>query len=86
LVVKLPAAARGFTRRAIGVGAAQPIAPAALAELASREPVIVIGVGMVGAGALDPRLPGEHRVASLVSLADAVADLPKQRAIVLHCG
>jgi hypothetical protein len=48
--------------------------------------VIVIGVGVVKPGTTDPRLPGEQRVASLLTLSTAVADVPRQRAIVLHCG
>jgi hypothetical protein len=37
-------------------------------------------------GAIDPQLPGDQRVASLVTLANVVADVPRERAIVLHCG
>ncbi len=65
---------------------AQPIAPEALHALAAREDVLVIGVAVVRSGTQDPRLPGEQRVASLMSLARVVADVPRQRAIVLHCG
>ena len=83
--MKLPSAARRFTRRSIGVGRAQSISPEALHELAAREPVVVIGVGIVRPGATDPRLPGEQRVASLVTLDRVVEDLPRQRAIALHC-
>jgi hypothetical protein len=62
---------------------ARSITPEALHDL---EDVIVIGVGVVKPGTTDPRLPGEQRVASLLTLSTAVADVPRQRAIVLHCG
>jgi hypothetical protein len=84
--MKLPPVLRDLTRKAIGMGAAGSISPHALRELAEQEPVVVVGVGMVRPGASDPRLPGEQRVASLITLASVVADLPKQQAIVLHCG
>ena len=84
--MKLPARARSLARRSLGMGRAEAIAPEALLELVAREPVVVISVGMVTDGALDPRLPGVQRVASLRTLARAVADLPRERAIVLHCG
>jgi hypothetical protein len=84
--VKLPAGARRLARRTIGIGRAEPISPTALHVLASRDDVVVIGVGILGAGAIDPRLPGEQRTASLASLPSVVADLPRERAIVLHCG
>jgi hypothetical protein len=84
--VKLPLAARKLTRRAIGLGGAQSITPDELHTLARDEAVIVVGVGIVKAGPLDPRLPGQHRAASLLSLKSAVADVPRQQAIVLHCG
>ena len=83
---RLPASVRTFTRRSIGMSKARPITPDALRELAVREDVLVIGVGMVRPGSRDPRLPGEQRTASLLSLVDSVAGVPKQRAIVLHCG
>ena len=85
-LMKLPAGARRLARRSIGMGRAQPISPTALHDLASHDDVVVIGVGIVGPGAIDPRLPGEQRTASLSSLANVVADLPRERAIVLHCG
>ena len=50
--------------------------------LAAREPVVVIAVGMIAVGGL----PGEQRAASLSTLAEVVADVPRERAIVLHCG
>jgi hypothetical protein len=84
--VRLPAAARRLTRRSIGLGRARSISPEALHELATSEPIVVIGVGIVRPGTIDPRLPGEQRVASLVTLAHAVEDLPRQHAIALHCG
>ena len=62
-MIKLPAAARRLTRRSIGMSRAQPIAPEALHDLAQREEVLVIGVGLVRPGTQDPRLPGEQRVA-----------------------
>ena len=84
--MKIPASLRRLTRRSLGIGRAEPIAPDALHALARREPVVVIAVGIVAPGATDPRLPGEQRTASLRTLAAAVADLPRERAIVLHCG
>lgn len=84
--MKLPGIARRLTRRAIGLGAAHPITPAELHALAAAEPVVVIGVGIVTAGALDSRLPGQQRAESLLSLRSAVADIGRQQAIVLHCG
>lgn len=84
--MKLPAAARRLARRTIGMARAQPIAPDALHELAKREEVLVIGVAVVRSGTPDSRLPGEQRVASLFTLASVVADVPRQRAIVVHCG
>jgi hypothetical protein len=83
--VKLPAGVRRLTRRSIGVGRARSISPEALDELARSEDVVVIGVGIVRPGTIDPRLPGEQRVASLMTLARIVQDLPRQRAIALHC-
>ena len=84
--MKLPLSARKLTRRAIGLGAARPITPTELHALVAREEVIVVGVGIISAGALDPRLPGIQRAASLLSLRSALADVPRQQAIVLHCG
>jgi len=84
--VKIPAVARRLTRRTLGMSRARAITPEALHDLAAREPVIVVGVGMVRAGSTDPCLPGEQRVASLLSLQTVLADVPRQRAIVLHCG
>src|SRR5262245_60499845 len=86
VMTKLPAGARRLARRSIGIGRAQPISATALHELASRDDVVVIGVGMLGPGAIDPRLPGEQRTASLSSLPSVVADLARDRVIVLHCG
>ena len=83
--MKLSAGARRLTRRSVGVGHAPSISPEALHELAAGEPVVVIGVGILRPGVRDPRLPGEQRVASLVTLAHVVEDLPRQHAIVLHC-
>lgn len=84
--MKVPAFARKLARRSIGVRRARAISPAELRDLAGREHVVVIGVGIVRAGATDARLPGDQRVASLLSLAAVVADVPRQHAIVLHCG
>ena len=84
--MKLSAGARRVTRKSIGLGRALSISPDALEELARRETVVVIGVGIVRMGATDPRLPGEQRVASLLTLARTARDLPRERAIVLHCG
>lgn len=68
------------------MGKALSIAPQELRTLAARESVVVIGVGVVSPGAIDPGLPGEQRTASLMTLARVVADVPRERAIVLHCG
>lgn len=84
--MKLSARTRRLARRTIGLGGAASITPEALHALAAREPVVVVGVGVTGPGARDPRLPGEQRTASLFSLAQVVADVPRERAIVLHCG
>lgn len=84
--MKLPAGARKFARRTMGMGRSQPIAPEALHELAAREDVLVISVGMVRPGTTDPRLPGEQRTASLASLATVLEDVPHTRPIILHCG
>jgi hypothetical protein len=81
--MKLPANVRRLTRVTMGMGRAEPIAPAALHALDNP---LVIGVGMVRAGSRDPRLPGEQRVASLLTVANVVADVPRSRPIVLHCG
>lgn len=81
--MKLPAAVRDLSRRALGMGRAEAIAPDQLAALVDP---VVVGVGIVRDGAIDPRLPGEQRTASLVTVARVVADVPKQRPIVLHCG
>jgi hypothetical protein len=81
--VKLPAGARRLAQRAIGLSRARPITPNAVRDL---EDVLVVGVGVVSAGSTDARLPGEQRAASLGSLARVLADVPRQRAIVLHCG
>ena len=81
--MKLPAGIRSLSRRALGMGRAEAIAPEQLAALA--EP-LVVGVGLVRDGVIDSRLPGEQRTASLLTLARVVADVPKQRPIVLHCG
>ncbi len=84
--MKLPATARRLTRRSIGMSRAQAITPEALHDLSGREHVLVIGVGMLRAGSQDPRLPGEQRTASLITLASVIEDVPRSRAIVLHCG
>lgn len=84
--MRLPLSARKLTRRAMGLGAARPLTATELHTLASHEEVIVVGVGIVSAGPLDPRLPGPQRAASLLSLRRTLADVPRQQAIVLHCG
>jgi len=84
--MRLPGSLRRLTRRSLGMGRVAAIAPAALYELAAREPVIVVGVGVVAPGSIDPRLPGEQRTASLFSLATVLADVPRSQPIVLHCG
>jgi hypothetical protein len=84
--VKLPGVARKLARRTMGMARAQPITPAALHALAAREPILVIGVGVLRAGTADPRLPGEQRAASLGSLASVIADVPRSHPIILHCG
>lgn len=81
--MKLPTSVRSLTRRALGLGAARSISAM---ELDALEQVVVIGVGVVSAGTRDRRLPGEQRVASLLTLRKVVADLPRQQPIVLHCG
>jgi hypothetical protein len=84
--MKIPARLRQLTRRTLGMGAAESLDPEGLHELAAREPVIVVGIGLVRPGAIDARLPGEQRTASLVNLSSVLADVPKDRPIVLHCG
>ena len=84
--MKLPTAVRQVTRTMIGVRAAEPIGPAQLQALARREDVVVVAVGMLAAGHIHAALPGEQRAASLASLATVLADVPHDRAIVLHCG
>ena len=75
-----------MTRKALGMGSAVAITPAALRELAARESVLTIAVGVLSPGSIDPALPGEQRSATLASLAAVVATESRQRAIVLHCG
>jgi hypothetical protein len=84
--MKLPGRLRQLTRSAIGLRKSEGITPDALQALAAREPVLVLSVGMLSAGAIDDRLPGEQRGVSLAGLAAAVADVPKTRSIVTHCG
>ena len=84
--MKLPPRIRQLTRSAIGLRKSESITPAELQSLAAREPVLVLSVGILGDGAPDPRLPGEQRGTSLARLASAVADVPKERSIVTHCG
>jgi hypothetical protein len=84
--MKIPATARRLARRTLGMGKAPAIAASELQTLAAREPVVVVAVGMLAPGAIDPALPGEQRTASLRTLAGVVADVPRERAIVLHCG
>jgi hypothetical protein len=84
--MKIPARFRQLTRRTLGMGAAESIDPEELQELAAREPVVVVGIGLVRDGSTDARLPGEQRTASLVNLTSVLADVPRDRPIVLHCG
>jgi hypothetical protein len=84
--VKLPASLRQLTRTTIGLRGAASITPTALHELAAREDVLVLAIGIMTRGTLDARLPGEQRTASLAALHAAVEGVPKQRAIVTHCG
>lgn len=84
--MKVPPAARRLARRVLGVGKAPAIEPAELPSLVAREPVVFVAVGVLAPGQIDPALPGEQRAATLGTLARVVADLPRERAIVLHCG
>ncbi len=84
--LKLPTRVRQITRATIGLRGAASIDPEALQTLAGSQRVLLLGIGNVSAGATDPRLPGEQRAASLFGLAAAVADVPKDRVIVTHCG
>ena len=84
--MKLPPSLRRMTRKALGMGSAVAIAPSALRELAARESVLTIAVGVLQPGSIDPALPGEQRSATLGTLAAVVANESRQRAIVLHCG
>jgi hypothetical protein len=84
--MKVPSIARRATRRMMGMGRAPSIAPLELHALAAREPVVIVAVGIARAGGVDPQLPGEQRTASLMTLAEVVADVPRDRPIVLHCG
>ena len=84
--MKLPAAVRQLTRTAIGLRKSEGISPEELQALAARENVLVLSVGMVSNGGIDERLPGEQRAASLTNLAASVANEPKDRLIVTHCG
>jgi hypothetical protein len=84
--MKVPPVARRFTRRMMGMGRAPSISPLELAALADAEPVVVVAVGIARPGAIDPQLPGDQRGASLGTLSRVVADVPHDRAIVLHCG
>lgn len=84
--MKLPGRLRQLTRTAIGLRESEAISPAALQASAAREDVLVLSVGMVSNGAIDGRLPGEQRGASLTNLARVVAGVPRERLIVTHCG
>ena len=84
--MKLPSRVRSLARTAIGLRKSEAISPAELQALAAREDVLVLSVGMLSNGGADDRLPGEQRAASLSNLADAVAGVPKTRAVVTHCG
>lgn len=80
--MKLPARVRHYTRSAIGLRKSVAITPAELQAAAAREAVLVVTLG----SAPDPRLPGEQRAASLGSLAQICAGVPRDRLIVAHCG
>jgi len=84
--MKLPAAIRQLTRTAIGLRKSEAISPEELQALAARENVLVLSVGMLSNGGVDERLPGEQRAVSLTNLAASVANEPKDRPIVTHCG
>ncbi len=84
--MKFPPRLRQLTRTALGLGTSTSITPEALHDLAEREDVLVLSVGIVSAGAIDARLPGEQRGTSLANLAAAVGGVPKDRPIVTHCG
>lgn len=84
--MKLPGRIRQLTRTALGLRKSEAITPAELQTLVSREEVIVVSVGIMSNGAADERLPGVQRSASLGNLAAVLADVPKHRAIVTHCG
>lgn len=84
--MKLPGRLRQLTRTAIGLRKSEAISPEDLQTSAAREDVLVLSVGIVSNGAIDKRLPGEQRGASLTNLASVVAGVPKERLIVTHCG
>lgn len=84
--MKLPGRLRQLARTAIGLRKSEPITPSELQALAAREEVVVLSVGMMSNGPVDERLPGVQRSASLSNLATVLADVPKHRAIVTHCG
>jgi hypothetical protein len=84
--MKIPPAARQLTRSLLGMGKTPSIAPRELEALARAEPVVVVAVGVVRPGTIDPHLPGEQRVASLATLARVVSDVSHARPIILHCG
>ena len=81
--MKIPPRFRQLARRALGSGAAEPIAPEALRDLAAVERVVVL---RIGSGPEDPRLPGEQRTTSLAGMLDSLRDVSKDRPIVTHCG
>ena len=84
--MKLPAAIRQLTRTAIGLRKSEGISPEELQALAARENVLVLSVGMLSKGGIDDRLPGEQRAVTLANLAASVANEPRDRPIVTHCG
>jgi hypothetical protein len=85
-MLKVPPTARQLTRRLLGMGKAPSISPLELAAMVRTESVVVVAVGIARDGRIDPQLPGEQRVASLGTLAQVVADVPRDRPIVVHCG
>lgn len=84
--MKLPTRLRQLTRTAMGLRKSEPITPDELQALAAREEVLVVSVGVLSNGGIDERLPGEQRSASLGNLETVLADVPKHRSIVTHCG
>jgi hypothetical protein len=79
--MKFPRPVALFIRRLLGTGEAPGIDVRALRDLAAREPVLVVAMG-----SRDPSLPGEQVDATPSSLESVVRSVPRDRAIVTHCG